>query len=119
MTINQYTTIIVKLLKETKMQEGSSQLTIWDACVNHQKLNGTKFDENHIQLINSVFLENINSLKDEDVVEIWSSTDFAGYYESGFFDEAPKYDGDMISDISEEIIPLVHIDIDTELFFMK
>ncbi len=41
MTINEYTTILVKLLKETKIPEG----TIWDACVDNQRLNGHGFDE--------------------------------------------------------------------------
>ena len=112
MTLNEYTTIIVKLIKETKNSEGGNHSTIWDACVNNQKLNGTKFDEHHIQLFNTVFLENINSLKEEDIVEIWESTDFGGQYKSGFFGESPKYDGDMVSDIGEEVIPLVNLDIE-------
>ena len=112
MTLNEYTTILVKLLKETKTPEGIKHPTVWDACSNNQKLNGTKFDECHIQLFNTVFHENINSLTDEEVVEIWKSTDFGGYYESGFFGDAPKYDGNMISDIREEVIPLINLDIE-------
>ena len=110
MNANEYTDKIVEILKKTLVD---NSLTIWDVFCDDKDFRKCNFGDSHIELVNSVYLIDIQKMNQEDVIELWKSTEDGCIHEISYFGDTPEYDGDMISDIRDEILPLIALDIDS------
>ena len=110
MNVNEYTDKIVEILKRTLVD---NSLTIWDVFCDDKDFRKCNFSDSRIELINSVYLIDIQKMNQEDVIKLWKSTEDGFIHETSYFGDTPEYDGDMISDIRDEILPLIALDIDS------
>ena len=111
MNLNQYTDKIIKILKETP---ANNQHTIWDVFVNDKEIrNRRNFSKINIELLDRVFLTDLKKMKKEGVTDLWKHTENCYIHESSspFMEETPRYEGDFILDIKNELIQLIVLDI--------
>ena len=109
--MKQYADKIVRTLKEAPANDHQS---IWDVFVNDKEIRlGCGLSEINMKLFDEVFQNDINGMTKERVVDLWESTGDCYIFEesSPFRDENSVYDGDIVVDIKEELIPLIILDI--------
>lgn len=110
MSINNHTTLIVKLLKKTQVDDDK---TIWDVFGQDKEFRNYNFNKQHLELFDTVYLDSIKKMKQTDIIALWSGTEDAYLHSiSRPFQEPPPYEGDMIADIRDEIMPLISLDLD-------
>lgn len=110
MNINQYTDRIIKLLKKTPVDHHH---TIWEMFINDKKIKEGNFAKVHIELINTVFMADIEKMKQEEILDLWRHTENCYIHGTSlpFMAEPPEYEGDIIQDIKNEMIELILCDI--------
>jgi 6-phosphogluconolactonase/glucosamine-6-phosphate isomerase/deaminase len=109
MNINQYTDKIIKTLKETPADDHN---TIWEVFLNDERvIKNRNFTKDNIQLLDTVFLSDIKTMKKEDIIHLWRYTDECDIHESLYTDVVPEYKGNIILDIKNEIVNLILCDI--------
>lgn len=107
MNLNQYTDKIIKILKGTSVDG----ITIWDIYGNDEDFRKNNLTKRHIELFDSVYMQDIKKLTKEKVIDLWKGTDACYFHEVSCFEETPEYEGDIFLDIREEILPLIALDI--------
>jgi hypothetical protein len=108
--LNQYTDKIIKILKETV---ADGQNTIWEIFISDQEIKNTgMLSKAHIELLDTIFMSSIKKMKQEDVIELWKYTDDCYIHESSHvITGISEYDGNITSDIKNELIELLLCDI--------
>lgn len=108
MNLNQYTDRIILILKQIPTDRYDS---IWEACCNDDEIGNNKLNKTNIELLDMVFKDDIQKLKQENIINLWKCTDDGDVHECSYLGDPPEYEGDILFDIKNEIIQLIMLDI--------
>lgn len=108
MNINSYTDRIIAILKKTPVD---SHHSIWDTFCNDDGIKNNNLNNSHIALLDTVYMDDIQKLKQEDIINLWKCTEDGCIHDCSYLDDPPEYEGDIISDIKNEVIQLIVCDI--------
>jgi len=109
MNLNQYTDKIIKILKETPIDKHH---TIWEIFINDKEIKKYRnLSKTHLKLLDTVFLADIQKMKQKDIIDLWMYTEDCYNHNSLYIHDTPEYEGDIVSDIKNEMIQLIVCDI--------
>jgi len=109
MNLNQYTDKIINILKKTPVDKHHA---IWDIFINDIEIKkNSDLNKAHLKLLDTVFLTDIQKMKQKDIIDLWEYTEDCDIHNSLYIHETPEYDGNIVSDIKNEMIQLIVCDI--------
>lgn len=98
----------ITILKKTPTD---SHHSIWETFCNDDEIDNSNFNESHIEILDAVFEDDIQKLKQEDIINLWKCTEDGVIQECSYLDDPPKYNGNIILDIKNEVFELILLDI--------